>query len=274
MVGPSLLCVIGYFGWLYYGAHKLDMAYYGLKKENIHITQQPPWLKKTNVLDEVFSESSLASQSLLDRKTPELLARVFNAHPAVKKTLRVEPMAGGVVINIEYRTPVAMVNCKGNAVDNGKAGFLPVDVEGILLGVENFTSSDIPQFIAIFADVNALESHGKEGKPFGDPRVEQAAQLCQLLVPLREMARITAVFVYPAQFAGKTKWLLEIQTSGGPRFKWGSCPGLEGLGEPLAETKLNRIKSIANDNKQWKVGEIDLTSSSQNPSSQASFPLK
>ena len=35
MVGPSVLCIVGYFGWLYYGAHNLDMAYYGLKKENI-----------------------------------------------------------------------------------------------------------------------------------------------------------------------------------------------------------------------------------------------
>ena len=265
MVGPSLLCVIGYFGWLYYGAHNLDMAYYGLKKENIHIPPQPPWLKKTNVLDEVFNGSSLSRLSLLDGKTPEFLARVFDAHPCVRKTHRVEKMAGGVVVNLEYRIPVAMVRCQLNdkISGQGKEGFLPVDAESVLLNADNFTSTDIPQYITIFASDPAVETHGNEGRPFGDPRVKEAACLCSLLRPFREAVRISQVLVKPStNGTGKTKWVLEIRTAVlGPSFIWGSCPGEEGLGEPLPEAKLKRLIDVASDSKQWTQGLIDLSSS-------------
>ena len=264
MVGPSLLCVIGYFGWLYYGAHNLDMAYYGLKKENIHIPPQPPWLKKTNVLDEVFNGSSLSRLSLLDGKTPEFLARVFDAHSCVRKTHRVEKMAGGVVVNLEYRIPVAMVHCQSNDKLTGqrKVGFLPVDAESVLLDVDNFTESDIPQYITIFPNETVLETNGNEGKPFGDPRVEEAARLCSLLRPFREPVKISRVMVYPSRVDGKTKWVLEIRTTEtGPKFIWGSCPGKEGLGEALPDAKLKRLIEVSSDSKLWAQGLIDLSSS-------------
>ncbi len=265
MVGPSLLCVMGYFGWLYYGAHNLDMAYYGLKKENIHIPAQPQWLKKTNVLDEVFNGSSLSRLSLLDGKTPEFLARVFDAHPCVRKTHRVEKMAGGVVVNLEYRIPVAMVHCQSNdkITGQGKEGFLPVDAESVLLNADNFTPSDIPQYITIFASDPAVYTSGNEGRPFGDARVEEAALLCSLLRPIREAVKISQVLVYPSsKVAGKTKWVLEIRTAGsGPSFLWGSSPGKEGLGEALPDAKLKRLIDVASDNKQWTQGLIDLSSS-------------
>ncbi len=267
MVGPSLLCVVGYFGWLYYGAHKLDMAYYGLKKENIHIPPQPGWLKKTNVLDEVFNGSSLSRLSLLDGKTPEVLARVFDAHPCVRKTHRVEKMAGGVVINLEYRIPVAMVHCQLNDNTNGpsKEGFLPVDADAVLLAADNFTPSDVPQFITIFASGAPVDANGNEGKTFGDRRIEEAARLCSLLLPYREAAKISRVMVYSSKQPGKTKWLLEIRTAGGPSFLWGSCPGMEALGEPLPEAKLKLLMVSASDSKTWTQGQIDLSASQTLP---------
>ncbi len=267
MVGPSLLCVVGYFGWLYYGAHKLDMAYYGLKKENIHITPQPAWLKKTNVLNEVFNGSSLSRLSLLDGKTPEVLARVFDAHPCVRKTHRVEKMAGGVVINLEYRIPVAMVSCQLKDKANGQSneGFLPVDAEAVLLAADNFARSDVPQFITIFASGAPVDTAGNEGKAFGDPRIEEAAHLCSLLLPYREAAKISRVMVYSSQRPEKTKWVLEIQTAGGPSFLWGSCPGKEGLGEPLPEAKLKLLMASASASKTWTQGQIDLSRSQTVP---------
>ena len=263
MVGPSLLCVVGYFGWLYYGAHKLDMAYYGLKKENIHITPQPAWLKKTNVLDEVFNGSSLSRLSLLDGKTPEVLARVFDAHPCVRKTHRVEKMAGGVVINLEYRIPVAMVHCQliDKASGQSQEGFLPVDAEAVLLAADNFTPSDVPQYITIFASGAPVDTNGNEGKAFSDPRIKEAAGLCSLLLPYREAAKISRVMVYGSKQPGKTNWVLEIQTAGsGPSFRWGSCPGKEATGEPLPEAKLKQLMAAASDSKTWNQGQIDLSS--------------
>jgi len=262
MVGPTLLCVVGYFGWLNYGAHNLDMAYYGLKKENIHITQQPPWLKKTKVLDEVFEVRALSRLSLMDVKTPETLVRVFDAHPAIHKTHRVEKMAGGVLVTVEYRMPVAMVQIPvTNEAGQPEAAFYPIDKESVLLDAGNFSRSDVRQFIVIRASGDSPFTSGNEGRPFGDPRIEEAARLCSMLAPLRESCKIECVYVYSSMVPGRPKWVLEVQTAEPERrFKWGSCsiPGKEGVGEPPAIVKLERFKAAVSDSKQTS-GLIDLT---------------
>jgi hypothetical protein len=262
MVGPSLLCVIGYFGWLNYGAHNLDMAYYGLKKENIHITLQPTWLKETKVLDEVFQQNALSRLSLMDVKTPETLVRVFDAHHAVYKTHRVEKMAGGVMVTIEYRMPVAFVQFPiTDESGQTKAGFFPIDKESVLLASNNFSRSDVRQFIVIRASGDSPFTSEREGRPFGDPRIEEAARLCSLLAPLREACKIECVNVYGSMATGKAKWVLEIQTAEPERrFKWGSCPipGKEGVGEPPAAVKIERFKTAISDSRQTK-DMIDLT---------------
>ena len=262
MVGPSLLCVIGYFGWLNYGAHNLDLAYYGLKKENIHITPQPAWLKETKVLDEVFQQNALSRLSLMDVKTPETLVRVFDAHHAIYKTHRVEKMAGGVMITIEYRMPVAMVRIPVTD-DTGqtKAVFFPIDKESVLLASNNFSPTDVRQYIVIHASGDSPFTSEKEGRPFGDPRIEEAARLCSLLAPLREACKIDCVYVFGSMATGKAKWELVIQTAEPERrFKWGSCPlpGKETVGEPPAAIKLERFKAAVSESRQTK-DMIDLT---------------
>jgi len=266
MVGPSLLCVFGYFGWLYYGAHNLDMAYYGLKKENIYLTDQPAWLRKTNVLDEVFTGGSLSRLSLMNVKTTEMLVRVFGAHPAIRKTHRVEKMAGGVAITVEYRMPVAMVHVNTANDENpekSKAGYLPVDLEGVLLDEANFTAADVPQYIILHAAGDPATTISPSGKSFGDPRIEEAAGLCGLLAPLKEKCKISQVIVYQSLKPGKARWELEIVTTDtGPRFKWGSGPSVEpNLGEPTTEAKLTQFLVMIRDSKQWTTATIDLSGS-------------
>lgn len=262
MVGPSLLCVFGYFGWLYYGAHNLDMAYYSLKKENIYLTNQPQWLRKTSVLDEVFVGGSLSRLSLMDVKTTEILVRVFGAHPAIRKTHRVEKLAGGVAITVEYRMPVAMVQIRyEDEAGKSKEGYLPVDQEGVLLDEANFLEMDIPQFIIIHASGAPVSTISVAGKSFGDPRIEEAAGLCGLLAPLKEKCKISQVLVYRSSKPGKARWDLEIVTTDtGPKFVWGSGPGIEpSVGEPSTEMKLNQLLATLRDSKQWTQATIDLS---------------
>jgi hypothetical protein len=260
MVGPLILCVVGYVGWRNYGAQRLDMAYYGLKKENVHITPQDKWMRTSNVLDDIFKSNALANVSLLDSQTPVLLARVFDAHPCVRKTLRVERMAGQVMVKVEYRSPVAMV-ARFKADDaSEKLDFFPIDVDSVLLNTENFTDTDVPNYITIYPD--NMKSNGKlvNGKPFGDSGVADAAKLCWLLQPIREAAKITKLYVYPkTPQVGKSKWWLELETVAGPRIEWGSAPGMEGLGEPTADLKLKQLLNAAADSKIWSQKSIVLT---------------
>jgi len=263
MVGPLILCVVGYFGWRYYGASKLDRAYYGLKKENIHITAQPKWLKNTNVLDEVFASGALANLTLLDSQTPVTLAKVFDAHPCVRKTLRVQKMAGQVMINLEYRQPVAMVcfRVQDDKKGQGKEeySYLPVDTDSVLLDTKNFSYEDVSQYISIYPLDMEMPSKLLEGQPLGDTRVEEAVRLCTVLLPYREGAKITRVYVYDSRQVGKTRWLMELETSTGTRVTWGSAPGLEGLGEKTAQAKLEQLRKDASDSARWSNGSIDLT---------------
>ncbi len=263
MVGPSVLCVVGYFGWLYYGAHNLDMAYYGLKKENVHLTSQPPWIRNTKVLDVVFEQSSLSRLSLLDAKTPGYLASVFDAHPWVRKTTCVQPMAGGVKIDVEYRKPVAMVACKRNE----KWGdFFPIDADSVLLdssdfidkkGAEKYTidKKDAENYIWIYVWPDGADTNRLQGQTFGDSRIAEAAKLCSFLLEDRERCRISRINVYP-----KTN-ILEIQTveNEGPTFLWGNFLGREGPAEPAPAVKLAKLREIVSDNQRWKPVVVDLS---------------
>ena len=112
LVGPGILLLVGYLGWRYYGAKTLDGVFYAVKPESIHVTNTPPWLK-TDIVKEVFEGSNLGKMSLLDDQTAAVIARAFDAHPWIRKTYRVQKMAGGqILVNVEYRTPIAMVHCE------------------------------------------------------------------------------------------------------------------------------------------------------------------
>ncbi|XZE36754.1 hypothetical protein SH501x_002338 [Pirellulaceae bacterium SH501] len=263
MVGPSLLLVLGYFGWRFYGAKHYDAAFYGIEKTSIVINSQPAWLK-TSIVDQVFADSGIGKLSMLDSQTPAMIARAFDAHPAIRKTHRVEPRAGGqVFVSVEYRIPVGMVHLPADASDEtGRASprWLPVDGEGVLLPtVGFFEKEDVLNYIHIFASNLSLDMQRKVGTPFGDPKVEDAAKLCALLASIREQAKIVAVYVHPAPMVEKTRWLLEIETQGGPRILWGSAPGMESIHEPSFKDKYSRLKDIASNRDEWSKGQIDLS---------------
>ncbi|MCE2810044.1 MAG: hypothetical protein LW850_06535 [Planctomycetaceae bacterium] len=150
MVGPMALLLAGYLGWRFYGAKALDTTYYALKKENIHLSYRPPWLK-SDIVAEVFEQRELGRMSLLDDLTSTVIAREFDAHPWIKKTHRVHRMAGGqIMISAEFRQPVAMVHCDADLDSTsggiGQESFLPVDSEGILLPTKDFSQEDIPNY--------------------------------------------------------------------------------------------------------------------------------
>lgn len=263
LIGPSVLLLSGYLGWRYYGAKALDSTYYAIKRENIHLTNTPVWLK-TDIVQEVYDGSGLSRMSLLDDQSAAVIARAFDAHPWIRKTHRVQKMAGGqIMVNVEYRTPIAMVHCEASIdeTSGGKASesFLPVDTDGILLPTKDFSQSDISEYLLIYAKNIRASEYRRVGTPLGDSQIEDAVLLCRLLSPIRSDARLTSVYVYPSRENGVAKWKLEIATRGGPRILWGSAPGRENFGEPSANSKLKRLLEIASTKDLWSKPEIDLS---------------
>jgi|694.fasta_scaffold03501_16 hypothetical protein len=276
MMGPSLLLLIGYFGWRFYGAKSYDAAFYGLRKENLILTQPPVWLKDS-IVEQVFHASGLENLSLLDSQTPAVLARTIDQHPAVRKTHRVQPVSGGqIFVSVEYRTPVAMVHCELNdeirevlklrKVELNTSGddlFVPIDKDGVLLPESNFSQSDVMNYLWIYADELKFDPDWKHGNKFTDPRIIEAARLCNLLAPYRSQVKAERVVVVQAKVGGKSPYRLAIETaSSGPTVVWGEAPELpsmEGSIDPVSRSKISKLLDAASDRNQWSKGLIDLT---------------
>ena len=276
MMGPSLLLLIGYFGWRFYGAKSYDAAFYGLRKENLSLTQPPVWLKDS-IVEQVFHASGLENLSLLDSQTPAVLARTIDQHPAVRKTHRVQPVSGGqIFVSVEYRTPVAMVHCELNdeirevlklrKVELNTSGddlFVPIDKDGVLLPESNFSQSDVMNYLWIYADELKFDPDWKHGNKFTDPRIIEAARLCNLLAPYRSQVKAERVVVVQAKVGGKSPYRLAIETaSPGPTIRWGEAPELpsmEGSIDPVSRSKISKLLDAASDRNQWSKGLIDLT---------------
>jgi hypothetical protein len=263
LIGPVILLLVGYLGWRYYGAEALDSAFYAVKPENIHLTNTPAWLK-TDIVKEVFEGSNLGKMSLLDDQTAAVIARAFDAHPWIRKTYRVQKMAGGqILVNVEYRSPIAMVHCEMDSQEasqaGGKESFLPIDAEGFLLPTKDFSQSDIQNYFLIYARNIRASDHRRVGTPLGDSQIDEAVALCRELLAMREEANLVAIYVYPTRVAGKAKWMLEVATRGGPRITWGSAPGLEARDEPSSLSKMKRLRDITSQRELWSQPEFDLS---------------
>jgi hypothetical protein len=286
MVGPIALLLTGYLGWRFYGAKALDTKYYALRKENIHISDPPAWLR-SDIVSEVFTESGLERMSLLDDQTSAVIAKAFDSHPWVRKTHRVQRMAAGqIMINLEFRQPIAMVHCvAGGASASADASqrdpsgggseqpagvveqesFLPVDTEGVLLPTKDFTQTDIANYLLIYAQGVRASDYPRVGMMLGDAQIQEAILLARLVEPLRASGqmKLSSIYVYPATISQRSRWKLELTTKGGPRILWGSPPGKEGSSEPTANAKLKRLVELALDPKVWGKTEIDLTGSAR-----------
>jgi hypothetical protein len=296
MVGPIALLLTGYLGWRFYGAKALDSTYYALKKENIHISDPPPWLR-SDVVAEVFSESGLERMSLLDDQTSAVIAKAFDTHPWVRKTHRVQRMAAGqIMVNLEFRQPIAMVHCLSDVqaqvggpsgdADNmpdvspaskgvvandaqgeasqdaaGQESFLPVDTEGVLLPTKDFSQADIANYLLIYGQNIKAVDYPRVGMVLNDSQVQEAIMLARLIEPLRSSGqmKLSSIYVYPSGASPRSRWKLELTTKGGPRILWGSPPGKEASGEPTANTKLKRLVELARDPKRVGSSEVDLT---------------
>lgn len=269
MVGPMALLLAGYLGWRFYGAKALDTAYYAVKQENIHISDRPNWLRTevlSSIVEEVYEQSGLGRMSLLDDQTNAVIAKAFDSHPWIKKTHRVHRMAGGqIMINAEFRQPLAMVHC--DAQVDASAGtmdhesFLPVDSEGVLLPTKDFSQEDIPSYMLIYAQNIRASDYPHVGMILADPQVQDAILLCRFLGPVKAqgLAKLSSIYVYPNPAGEKSRWKLEITTKDGPRIMWGSAPTREGNTEPTANTKLKRLVDLIGDNVQWAQAEVDLS---------------
>lgn len=239
------LILLSYLGWFYYGAKHLDQALYALTVEHLTVTPQPAWISTSNVREEVFQRARLDRISLLDPRANATIAQAFEAHPWIRSTTRVTKAVGGkVAVDLVYRQPLAMVYCKPRPQDAQgppqnikEPGFFPVDTEGIMLPIEDFSQAQVFEYFWIMAD--SATPTGQIGMSFGDVRIANALKVCGLLEPERKRQKLQRVYVqHDHRSSGESPWILVLETTDKHQIIWGHMPDAEGTGEPSASEKL------------------------------------
>lgn len=249
VVGPLVLAILGYFGWRYWGAERLDRALYSLTAERLDVTPQPDWIPG-NVKDEVLSSGALADISLLDRQATSSIARAFDSHPWVQETVLVEKSAGGHVrVRLTYRKPLALIFCQPTSESEqneplkSKAGFYAVDENGMVLPSDGFVVKSEKDYFLVFTE--GAKPPSIAGAAFGDPKISQALLLCKLLEPVRQTWALRSIHVQTDPTPSTAQpWILGIVTFNKQQIVWGHAPGLEVSGEAPVPKKIEKLKNF------------------------------
>ena len=220
---------------------------YRLASAEIEISEPPPWVPD-GLVERVIDAAKLpASLSLLDESLTGAVAAAFQKDPWVARVVSVrKSVPARVVVELEYRRPVAMVQVQ--------QGLYPVDAEGTLLPPADFSLTEARKFPAI---LNAQSlPRGPAGTKWGDLAVAAAAELADILqsggadgdtywsrfrlaairLPVRTTAEISL-----------DDLTLELITSGGSRIVWGRPPDSTHPGELTAEQKIGRLEKYDSD---------------------------
>jgi len=183
--------------------------------------------------------------SVLDKKLPEKLAAVFTANPWVAKVRKVQiHYPARVDLDLEYRSPICLVELPGGH------GFYPVDASGILLPTEYFTQGtpeeNAERMNSLLFVVGTLTNPiGSFGDPWGDPVVEKAAKIADLLGHDAQARGIVSIKILsePKESLSVNRWdpqptEFQLITENGDVFHWGTFDfSSENPNEPASKEK-------------------------------------
>ncbi|GAA4437869.1 hypothetical protein [Bremerella cremea] len=219
-------------GWNHYADQFAAREEFLLSPRDILITTPPAWIQ-SNVLSDSVEEASLPEQlDLRDRELTSKIAATFTAHPWVRQVHKVvKQYPAKVLVELEYRRPVAMVEVE--FVDEGavRRGLIPVDVEGTVLPPGDFSRIQAnDRYPRIHIDLK--RPMVEAGMKWDDLRVAEAASIASLLVGHWSELKLNRIVV---KEDGGRHYELESDTT---RIIWGSPPGQELPQETLANHKV------------------------------------
>ncbi|MFM8476175.1 MAG: cell division protein FtsQ/DivIB [Planctomycetaceae bacterium] len=211
------------------------------------ILQSPPRWVPADIREQVFEKTATSgSLSLLDDTLSERVAAAFHTHPWVLRVIRVrKSWPAKVHVEVEWRRPVAMIT--------GIDGFYPVDENGVLLPSRDFAPADLKRY-PIVENVCSVPL-GRVGEAWGDPVVNQAAELAAaLLESAPESGSWWVRLNLAAIVAPRTNSLttpvddleFELRTAGGSAVIWGRGPGSLHPAELSTSRKLERLAEFTN----------------------------
>ena len=222
--------------WAKVRTHVQLQPEYLARTSDLEITAPPAWIH-ADIKAEVIRDTGLpAEMSILDERLASRLLQAFSLHPWVARVAGVRTAyPTHITVDLVYRRPVAMVEVSG--------GLLPIDVDGVLLPTEDFTPEQAREYPRI-AGVTATPL-GPVGTRWGDPRVEAAAKLAELLADNWKRIGLYRMLAREETTAESGRRLvLDLGTRGGTTLVWGSPLGSETATEMKPAEKLNRLRQL------------------------------
>lgn len=231
---------------------------YVVTKERISFTAPPEWIAEgvlQQVADVLFADKK--SFDVRDRDLTKNITAAIEAaeNPWVKSVDRVvKYYPTKVLVDIQYRRPVAMVEVKMK-IEDADWGLIPVDADGVILpGRGNdYLETNRKHFPRINLGGVAPEGTKKPGHEWGDTRIAEAARIADSLGGVWTRLGFHRI-VASASEEGRNVY--ELHTAEGAHLIWGSAPGAERPHENSAAQKVGML--LALQQTQIAAGEIDL----------------
>ncbi len=228
------LVIAAHLAWKKWGTEISADAKFRLSLNDVQITPQPKWIAG-DVRSEVFQDSALGELSVLDPQTTEKVANAFARHSWVEKVKSVTKSAGPrVVVELEYRRPVAMVE----VWSDGAPGLWAIDGSGVLLPTAGFESKT-QNYLRI--RIEDLQPFRAIGVPWADQRVLDAAKIAQLWADDWQKAGLYRIVAVRQSARGQQPHVYELHTRSGTRVIWGQAPDSETAEQIPASQKLAKL---------------------------------
>ncbi len=220
-------------GWNHYADQFAAREEFLLSPREILITSPPPWIQ-SDVLGDAIAKAELPEQlDLRDRDLTNKVATAISAHAWIRNVQKVvKQYPAKVLVEVEYRQPVAMVEVE--FVDEGavRRGLIPVDIEGTVLPPGDFSriqANDRYPRIHIDLKRPLVEA----GMTWEDPRISEAALIAAELLPHWNTLKLSRIIL--KQDGGQH---YELELTDETRIIWGSPPGKELPQETMANHKV------------------------------------
>lgn len=213
---------------------------YRLDSRKIQVIPEPDRPVPPDLLEQICRQNHLPRElSLLDPKLCSNLAAAFSRHPWVSRVVAVrQSYPNGIVVEVAYRRPVAMVHVKG--------GRIPIDEFGTLLPSEDFAISDVSRYPLIRAAGNG--GFAREGGRFTEPGLIGAARIADVLASKWSLLKLDCIELPRDRDTAKAADLqIRLQAKCGSTIIWGRAPGTNHPGELTPAQKVARLEKYVSE---------------------------